>query len=52
MVIDACMDEDLFGCVSCLDCFLEGEGADCCDETVGKNGWLEECVAFNCDTEC
>jgi hypothetical protein len=52
MVINKCMDADLFGCIACIDCFLEGKGEACCDETVGKNGWIEECVAWNCDSEC
>ena len=51
-VVHACIDADLLGCTECLDCFLSGNGAACCDESVGKNGWLEECVAFNCEQEC
>ena len=51
-VINECMDEDLFSCVSCMDCFLEGNGPDCCDQSVGKNSWMVECVAFNCVAEC
>lgn len=52
MVVHACLDEDLLGCVSCLDCYLSGHGPDCCDETVGKNDWLAECIAFNCEDAC
>jgi hypothetical protein len=52
LVINKCMDADVLGCLSCIDCFLEGKGEACCDETVGKNGWIEECVAWNCDDEC
>ncbi|MBM4377294.1 MAG: hypothetical protein FJ095_19615 [Deltaproteobacteria bacterium] len=51
-VIHACIDEDLLGCVACLDCFFEGKGAACCNEAVGKNAWVEECVEFNCVKEC
>ena len=51
-VLNECMDEDFLGCVSCLDCFLEGQGAACCDQNVGKNDWLVECVAYNCEDEC
>jgi hypothetical protein len=46
------MDEDLLSCVECLDCFLEGAGAACCDQTIGHNDWMVECVAFNCAMEC
>lgn len=52
MVVHACLDEDLLGCVSCLDCYLSGDGPDCCDESVGKNAWLAECIAFNCEDAC
>lgn len=52
MPIHSCIDEDLLGCIACLDCFLEGKGAACCDETVGKNAFIEECVDFNCSAEC
>lgn len=52
MVVHACLDEDLLGCVSCLDCYLSGHGPDCCDESVGKNDWLAECIAFNCEDAC
>ena len=54
MVLNACKAADLFGCYSCLDCFLEGNGPDCCDQDPeqNKNHWLVECVAFNCADEC
>jgi hypothetical protein len=52
MVVHACLDEDLLGCVSCLDCYLSGGGPECCDESVGKNDWLAECIAFNCLDAC
>lgn len=51
-VLNACMDESVLGCIGCLDCYLSGDGAECCDETIGKNAWLEECVVFNCESEC
>ncbi len=50
--IHGCIDADLISCMACLDCFLEGKGAACCDEKVGKNVWIEECVDFNCSKEC
>ena len=52
MVVHACLDEDLLGCIACLDCYLAGQGPECCDESVGKNGWLAECIAFNCQDAC
>ncbi len=53
-VLNACQDADLFSCISCLDCFLEGDGPECCEQApdVHKNLWLVECVAFNCEAEC
>lgn len=52
MVINAAMDEDLYSAIECIDCYLEGLGDACCDETIGHNDWIEECVAFNCANEC
>lgn len=51
-VINACMDEDILGCVGCMDCFLEGKGPGCCDQSIGKNAWMVECVEWNCKKEC
>lgn len=46
------MDVDILGTISCMDCFLEGKGPECCDPNVGKNGWMVECVEWNCKKEC
>lgn len=51
-VVHACLDEDLLACTACIDCYLEGKGAACCNEKLGKNAWIEECVSFNCEKEC
>jgi len=50
--IHSCIDANLLECIECLDCFLEGKGAACCNETIGKNAFIEECVDFNCSKEC
>lgn len=52
MVINACMDEAYLSCVGCIDSFLSGDGDAACDQTIGKNHWVVECVAFNCVDEC
>lgn len=52
MVINACMDEAYLSCVGCIDSFLSGDGDVGCDQTVGKNNWVVECVSFNCVDEC
>jgi len=46
-----CLDANMYSCIGCLNCFLDGKGPDCCED-VGLNHWLVECVAFNCDSEC
>lgn len=50
-VINECMDEAFLSCIDCMDSFLSGDGDTYCED-VGKNHWIIECVAFNCDTEC
>ena len=51
-VMNECMDADLISCIGCVDCILAGDGPGCCDETIGLNAWVGECVQFNCTAWC